>query len=151
MSETSSASETEVDCPGCGLTLIGDEPRPSAEWFCPRCDYPLFWVEGPAKEDRQVSRAARRRLPGAAGRTQVGAGPCWHCGEMNEAGETECLRCAATLPKPLAPTVHIVEEIRVPTPVPIVVRGVVWPFVAAAACASGALAIAVTRWILGAG
>lgn len=146
----STPTEIEVDCPGCGLTLVGDEPRASADWFCPKCDYPLFWAERPeTRRDESASRAARRRLPGTGGREQVGAGPCWHCGEMNEPGITECLRCAARLPKPLAPTVTVTREVRVPLPV--VVHPPTWPFVAAAACGGAAVAAALSRWMLGGG
>lgn len=149
MSDATTDADIEVDCPGCGLTLVGNSPRPSADWFCPRCDYPLFWVPKPTTEGGSTSRASRRRLPGSGGRSQIGASSCWHCGEMNEPGEAECLRCAATLPKPLAPTVRVVEH--VPTPVPVVIRSVVWPFVAAGVCGGAAVAVALTRWLLGVG
>ncbi len=98
--------ETEIECPGCGLTVVGVAPRPSAEWFCPRCDYPLFLVRRqapPAAES--ATRGARRRLPGTSGRALSAAAACWNCGEWNEAGIAACLRCAATLPKPEAPKV----------------------------------------------
>jgi hypothetical protein len=98
--------EVEVECPGCGLAVVGTDPRPTASWFCPRCDYPLFLVRRPvAPEPSSATRGARRRLPGTAGRTLTAAGSCWNCGEWNEAGSTTCLRCAATLPRPEAPRV----------------------------------------------
>ena len=98
--------EVEVECPGCGLTVVGTDLRPTSSWFCPRCDYPLFLARRPAApEPSGATRGARRRLPGTAGRTLTAAGACWNCGEWNEAGVTACLRCAATLPKPEAPKV----------------------------------------------
>ena len=98
--------EVEVECPGCGLTVVGTDLRPTSSWFCPRCDYPLFLARRPAApEPSGATRGARRRLPGTAGRTLTAAGACWNCGEWNEAGVSACLRCAATLPKPEAPKV----------------------------------------------
>lgn len=98
--------EVEIECPGCGLAVVGTDPRPTASWFCPRCDYPLFLVRRPAaSEPSGATRGARRRLPGTAGRTLIAAGACWNCGEWNEAGVTVCLRCTATLPRPEAPKV----------------------------------------------
>ena len=147
---TGPAGETEVLCPGCGLTLVGEGPRrASADWFCPRCDYPLFWATEPEPDARPATRAARRRLPGSGGRVRPGAEPCWHCGELDEPGDAECRRCAAVLPKPLAPVVEVDKE--VPVPVPVLLRPVVWPFVAAAACAGIAIAMALTIWLTGGG
>ncbi len=98
--------EVEVECPGCGLAVVGFDPRPTAAWFCPRCDYPLFLARpSVAPEPEGATRGARRRLPGTGGRSVTAAGPCWNCGEWNEAGTTACLRCAATIPKPAPPTV----------------------------------------------
>jgi predicted RNA-binding Zn-ribbon protein involved in translation (DUF1610 family) len=96
--------EVEVECPGCGLIVVGSDPRASAEWFCPRCDYPLFFVaKAPPPELDGARRGARQRLPGVNGRASSTAGPCWNCGEHNEAASGACFRCAATLPKPLPP------------------------------------------------
>ena len=103
---TPAGEEVEIECPGCGLAVVGFDPRPTAAWFCPRCDYPLFLArQAPAPEPDGATRGARRRLPGTGGRSLTAAGPCWNCGEWNEAGTTACLRCAATLPRPAAPTV----------------------------------------------
>ncbi len=138
--------EQEVDCPGCGLTLVGESPRPTAAWFCPRCDYPLFWAaDDPPKQP--PSRKARRRLPGTGGLIVLGAEPCWHCGEMLEPDDRECGRCAAVVPKPLAPTVLVPEPY--PEPVPVSVRPVTWPYIAAAACAGSSVAIVLTLWATG--
>lgn len=142
------AGEVEIQCPGCGLTVLGERPRPTAAWFCPRCDYPLFWAAEPPERPHAPSRAARRRLPGTGGRETIGAEPCWHCGEMSEPGDTECGRCAATLPKPRAPRVRVPEPVPVPIPVP--VRSTTWPFLAAAGLAGAAVATAVTSWLSGA-
>ncbi len=143
--------EVEVECPGCGLILVGDQPRPTAEWFCPRCDYPVFWASPPADDGGDKQRRARRRLPGASGRQALGADPCWHCGEMNDRDATACLRCAATLPKPTPPEperVTVTVEVERPMPVAYVARTATWPFVAAAALGGMAIAITGTLWAL---
>src|SRR5438270_56895 len=36
-----------VECPGCGADVEIEPGRRSAELFCARCDYPLFWVTPP--------------------------------------------------------------------------------------------------------
>lgn len=141
--------DIEVECPGCGLILVAqDKPRPSAEWFCPKCDYPVFWAS-PADDEVLPSDRARRRLPGAAGRQTLGAGPCWNCAEMNQPDATLCVRCAATLPKPQPPEPEpVFVDVEVPIPVPSVVGQVTWPFVTGAALGAAALAVSVTLWIL---
>lgn len=143
-------TEVEVECPGCGLVLVGDSsPRPTAAWFCPRCDYPVFWASPPSDNGSDGQRRARRRLPGTGGRQALGASACWHCGEMNDPGITSCLRCAATLPKPVPPQPEPVRvEVEVPVPMPRMVESVTWPFVVAAGLAGAAIAIAGMLWVL---
>jgi hypothetical protein len=120
--------EVEMECPGCGLLVSGADPRPTAEWFCPRCDYPLFFMTQPAiPEVDGERRTARHRLPGVRGRTRTIAGACWNCGEWNEAGVTACLRCAATLPKPLPPQLGPFETVEVPEPELVEVEVMYWP------------------------
>lgn len=137
--------ELEIECPGCGLHVVGDSPRSSADWFCPRCDYPLFWVEERHQDlaDRPVSHAARRRLPGSGSRRVLGAEPCWHCGEMTEPGDVECRRCAASIPKPTAPVVEVERVVEVVVPVPTPVTLPWWPFAVAAALGAAAVGSAV--------
>jgi len=61
-----------VECPGCGLLCEGVDPRPTAAWFCPNCDYPLF-LAAPAPAAVTTNTAlARRRLPGTDGREMLG-------------------------------------------------------------------------------
>lgn len=123
-----SGPEVELECPGCGLLVAGSDPRPTAEWFCPRCDYPLFFMTQPAiPEVDGERRTARHRLPGARGRTRTVAGACWNCGEWNESGVTACLRCAATLPKPLPPQLGPFETVEVPEPELVEVEVMYWP------------------------
>lgn len=146
--ESSPGGPVELECPGCGTLVVGDSPRPSAEWFCPQCDFPVFWAAPPA-EPASGQKRARRRLPGTGGTEVVGAFSCWHCGERNEPDTPECRRCAATLPKPLAPTPEPVRvEVRVPVPVPYVVRTVTWPFVVGGVLAGLSLGLAATLLVL---
>lgn len=120
--------DVEIECPGCGLLVVGSDPRASAEWFCPRCDYPLFFTTQPVvPEPDGERRGARRRLPGVAGRAVTAAGPCWNCGEWNEANANACLRCAATLPKPLPPQLGPFETVEVPEPELVEVEVLYWP------------------------
>jgi hypothetical protein len=120
--------DVEVECPGCGLLVVGNDPRASAEWFCPRCDYPLFFVKRAAPpEPDGARRGARRRLPGSQGRVSSAAGPCWNCGEHQEAGVRECLRCAATLPKPAPPKLGPFEIVEAPEPELVEVEVLYWP------------------------
>ncbi|WP_052666308.1 hypothetical protein [Nitriliruptor alkaliphilus] len=142
--------EAEVECPGCGLLAVGESPRPTAAWFCPRCDYPLFWASPPAPE-RGAQKRARRRLPGAGGATVLGATACWSCGEMNEPGTTGCVRCSATLPRPQTPEappriVEVTKPVLVPQPYRIPTA--TWPFVTAGVLAGAALAVSATVWVL---
>lgn len=135
------------------MIVVGDQPRPSAEWFCPRCDFPLFWAS-PPPPDRKPSTQARYRLPGTGGRTVVGAEACWYCGEMNEPGKGECFRCAASIPKP-APPVPMVAPAPQPdavtVPVALPMPTITWPYVAAGVLAGSAVGIAATSWVLGLG
>ncbi len=145
---TVAGGEVEVECPGCGLLLVGNSPRPTAAWFCPRCDFPVFWASG-SPDPAPAQRRARRRLPGTAGRDTLGAAPCWHCGEQNEPGSKTCIRCAASLPKPAAPAPEpvVVERDRL-VPAPYAVPSRAWPFVTAAVLGTAAVTISATLWVL---
>lgn len=145
------SGEVEVECPSCALVVVGDSPRPTAAWFCPRCDYPLFWASPPPPSQAPSTRA-RKRLPGTRGRAVVGAEPCWYCGEMNAPDGTACFRCAASLPKPAppVPTIDLPVEpkvIRELSPVTLVT----WPYVTAAGLAGLSLGSAVALWLAGLG
>lgn len=142
------AAEAELECPQCGLVLVGEAPRPTAAWFCPRCDFPVFWASPPPPVAPGQSRA-RRRLPGTAGTDVLGAEPCWKCGEMNGPDNGACVRCLAPLPRPVE---HVREvEVVVPTPIPVpyVFETVSWPFVLAGLFAGAAIGIVVTLWLTG--
>jgi len=145
--------DVEVECPGCGLIVVGSDPRPSAEWFCPRCDYPLFFVaKAPPPELDGARRGARQRLPGVNGRASSTAGPCWNCGEHNEAASGACFRCAATLPKPLPPQLGPFDVVAEPELVevevlywPPIVGSVIGGFLAGMGFLAGVLML-LDRW-----
>ena len=92
-----------VECPGCGLVCEGVDPRPTAAWFCPTCDYPLFLAAPAPPAVAANSGLARRRLPGTDGREMVSAEACWACGERNPIGTTVCQRCNSQLVRPTPP------------------------------------------------
>lgn len=136
-----------VECPGCGLLCEGVDPRPTAAWFCPNCDYPLF-LAAPAPPAVSTNTAlARRRLPGTDGRELLGADACWACGERNPPGTMNCVRCSSQLIRPTPPA-----PLDVPAPEPADVEPLVfvarrWPLVTGGAVA-GAVVALLAVWIL---
>jgi hypothetical protein len=110
------STSLEVTCPGCGTVAHLAELRKTAEEFCRRCDYPLFWarrrtasgVDGPGGE-------GLRRLPGAGGwRSEASVG-CPTCREPNRLDARVCVRCGGDM-RPAPPPVAI------PAPPPVIVR-----------------------------
>lgn len=106
-----------VTCPDCGTVRTIRLARREAEAFCAECDYPLFWARGTrvAEGPAGSSAAARRRLPGAQGATQLATLPCPACAERNLPGAEHCIRCTSpmVLPPPPAP-------VPAPAPEPVV-------------------------------
>lgn len=93
-----------ITCPDCGHVGQFDSIRRSAAEFCPKCDYPLFWVKSdlPSTGVGDLVDSTRRRLPGAGGRATVGSIACPECSELNRLSAVTCLRCGAELePKPV--------------------------------------------------
>ena len=135
-----------VECPGCGLLCEGVDPRPTAAWFCPNCDYPLF-LAAPAPAAVTTNTAlARRRLPGTDGREMLGADACWACGERNPPGTMNCMRCSSQLIRPTAPA-----PLEAPAAEPAEVEPLVfvarrWPLVTGGALA-GAVVALLAVWI----
>lgn len=145
-SDLATAGDVELECPQCGLVLVGDSPRPTAEWFCPRCDFPVFWAS-PPPPDAPAQPRARRRLPGTAGTDVLGAEPCWKCGEMNGPDSGACVRCRAPLPQPVEHIREVEVVVQTPIPVPFLYTTPSWPFLIAALFAGIALGAIVMLWV----
>jgi ribosomal protein L40E len=122
-----SGVEVTVECPQCGLICEGVDPRPTAAWFCPRCDYPLFFA-APVPPAQISSDAARRRLPGTDGREMLAADACWACGELNPPGMTYCGRCGSELIRPRLAPLEEPEPIIIEAP-PLIYVARRWPLI----------------------
>jgi hypothetical protein len=107
-----------VECPGCGHGVEIEPGRRSAEMFCARCDYPLFWVSQPrsAESDEDTGDMVLRRLPGAAGIRLRATVPCPVCREHNAVIEVVCLRCGALMHPEPEPEPEPVPEAPPPPP-----------------------------------
>lgn len=113
----------DIVCPECSQVTSLVAIRRAAEEFCPQCDFPLFWAPNavPMATPGSSNATTMRRLPGAAGRRQIGTQVCPSCGELNPLTETHCVRCTAEIdPKPVPPPepVVVVPE---PEPEPVLV------------------------------
>ena len=110
-----------VECPGCGTGVEIEPGRRSAELFCARCDYPLFWVAPPRapEGDDDTGDVVLRRRPGAAGIRLPAMVPCPACRELNVVTELLCLRCGAPMqPEPEPEPVMVPEPPPPPPPEP---------------------------------
>jgi uncharacterized paraquat-inducible protein A len=135
-----SGKEVVVECPQCGLVCEGVDPRPTAAWFCPRCDYPLF-LAAPVSPNKVPHEAVRRRLPGTDGREMMVAEPCWACGELNPPSLQYCARCGIESERPrLAPLEEAQPTVIDAPPLIYVARR--WPLILTGV-AAGAFATAV--------
>ena len=137
--------EVVVECPGCGTICEGVDPRPTAAWFCPNCDYPLFLAAPAPPAIAANSGLARRRLPGTDGREVVAAEPCWACGERNPIGTLSCIRCNSQLVRPQAPAPLGAEASPAEVDaVPLIFVARRWPLVFVGACGGASLAVILT-------
>lgn len=116
----------DIVCPECSQITSLVAVRRAAEEFCSQCDYPLFWAPSavPMATPGSSNAATMRRLPGAAGRRELGSQVCRSCGELNPLKETHCVRCSIELnPKPVVeqpvPVVQLLEPEPEPLPEPI--------------------------------
>jgi hypothetical protein len=112
-----------AECPGCGTAVEIEPGRRSADLFCHRCDYPLFWVPPPegyvAPDGGDVVDAdtVLRRRPGAAGVRLPATIPCPACAEPNRVVAEICLRCGSPMHPEPEPE-PVVEVIPPPPPPP---------------------------------
>jgi hypothetical protein len=116
---------TVVECPGCGTDVEIETGSRSAELFCARCDYPLFWVTPPRslQDEDDTGDMVLRRRPGAAGIRLPATIPCPTCRELNLVMELICVRCGSPMhpepePEPEPELVVVVELAPPPEPEP---------------------------------
>jgi ribosomal protein L40E len=134
-----------VECPGCGTICEGVDPRPTAAWFCPNCDYPLFLAAPAPPAIAANSGLARRRLPGTDGREVVAAAPCWACGERNPIGTLSCIRCNSQLVRPAPPAPLESEVAPVETAaVPLIFVARRWPLLLGGALGGAIVTVLIT-------
>lgn len=93
---------TTITCPSCGTAAALDGLNRTAEEFCRKCDYPLFWAPVPAtlaamNGDEATAETTLRRLPGANGRRAVASVPCPSCSELNAPTSLVCHRCGGPM------------------------------------------------------
>lgn len=139
--------DVHVRCPNCETVWEGSDLRPHAQWFCGKCDYPLFWAL-PPKADATAGGpegdGALARLPGTDGRETLSSLACPHCGERNPPDPTrECLRCGLPLTVRhdvvVEPEVITIIQTQVLPPLPPRKRRI-WPWIVAAAVVAAAMA-----------
>lgn len=134
-----------VECPGCGTICEGVDPRPTAAWFCPNCDYPLFLAAPAPPAIAANSGLARRRLPGTDGREVIAAAPCWACGERNPIGTLSCIRCNSQLVRPAPPAPLETEAAPAETAaVPLIFVARRWPLLLGGALGGAIVTILIT-------
>lgn len=141
--------EVVVECPGCGTVCEGVDPRPTAAWFCPNCDYPLFLAAPAPPAVAANSGLARRRLPGTDGREVIASEPCWACGERNPMGSMSCIRCNSQLVRPTPPAPLEVEAPAVEAEVvPLIFVARRWPLILGGALGGALLTVIVTLLVV---
>ena len=94
---------TTITCPSCGTASALDRLNRTAEEFCRKCDYPLFWAPVPTTleflngDGEATAETTLRRLPGANGRRAVASIPCPTCSELNAPTTLVCHRCGGPM------------------------------------------------------
>jgi hypothetical protein len=141
-----------AECPGCGTDVVIEPGRRTADLFCPRCDYPLFWVPPPAgyvadtTEEAPGADTVLRRRPGAAGVRLPATMPCPACAELNRVLAEVCIRCGS--PMRPEPQVEVVVEVPPPPPPPEPEPDEPpWLWIALAALAALILVVALIVWL----
>ncbi|MDH3754122.1 MAG: zinc finger Ran-binding domain-containing protein [Acidimicrobiia bacterium] len=105
-----------ITCPQCGVNADLPQLNRTADEFCVKCDYPLFWAPAATATEQttESTDANLRRLPGTGGRRTIGSRSCPTCGENNPLTGTECIRCG----NPLDPVPVEIRSDYMPTPAP---------------------------------
>jgi hypothetical protein len=143
-----------TECPGCGTAVEIEPGRRTADLFCDRCDYPLFWVPPPdgyvtdPADDTIDADTVLRRRPGAAGVRLPASVPCPACAELNRVVAEICIRCGS--PMNPVPEPELVVEVVVAPPPPLEPEPDDPPYVwiALAVCAALILLVALVAWLV---
>jgi hypothetical protein len=102
-------------CPICNTPTDADGRGRTADEFCAKCDFPLFWAPAPVTvaslEDEGAAETTLRRLPGAAGRRAVASIPCPHCHELNPPMVLVCHRCEKPMVVAPEPEPEVEEDL----------------------------------------
>jgi hypothetical protein len=142
-----------VECPGCGTAVEIEPGRRTADLFCHRCDYPLFWVPppdgyiAPEGDEPLDADTVLRRRPGASGVRLPASVPCPTCAELNRVAAEICIRCGSAMvivvePEPVVEA--IVETPPPPEPEP---DEPPWLWIALAVLAGVILIVALVIWL----
>jgi hypothetical protein len=142
-----------AECPGCGTAVEIEPGRRTADLFCHRCDYPLFWVPPPegyvpdVNEEIPDADTVLRRRPGAAGVRLPATVPCPACAELNRVLAEICIRCGEPM-NPVPEPEPVVEVIPPPPPPPEPEPDEPpWLWIALAVLAGLILIVAVIIWL----
>jgi hypothetical protein len=132
-----------ITCPSCGTEAMLERVTRSADEFCRKCDYPLFWAPIPTtlaslEGEEDSAETTLRRLPGANGRRAVASIPCPTCAELNPPTSLVCHRCNGPMVLPDEPEPEPEPEAELepmPAPEPIEIpeeRSTLWWWIALA-------------------
>ncbi|HYH48232.1 MAG TPA: hypothetical protein VEG38_01670 [Acidimicrobiia bacterium] len=142
-----------AECPGCGTAVEIEPGRRTADLFCHRCDYPLFWVPPPddyipdtAEEIPDADTVLRRR-PGAAGVRLPASVPCPACAELNRVLAELCIRCGSPMQPVSEPEPEVEVVVALPPPPPPEPEDLRWPWIAAALVAAIVMIVALALWL----
>ena len=142
-----------AECPGCGTAVEIEPGRRTADLFCHRCDYPLFWVPPPddyipdtAEEIPDADTVLRRR-PGAAGVRLPASVPCPACAELNRVLAELCIRCGSPMQPVSEPEPEVEVVVALPPPPEPEPEDLRWPWIAAALVAAIVMIVALALWL----
>ena len=142
-----------AECPGCGTTVEIEPGRRTADLFCHRCDYPLFWVPppdgyiAPDGEETLDADTVLRRRPGAAGVRLPASVPCPACAELNRVAEELCIRCGSPMSPVLEPEPVVEVIVELPPPPEPEPDDPPYIWIALAVCAALILIVATVAWL----
>ncbi|MGH9038606.1 MAG: hypothetical protein ACRDZ3_00065 [Acidimicrobiia bacterium] len=136
-----------IICPSCATARTVTRLSWSADEFCARCDFPLFWAPGAYEASTAVAVEEPEPAPVAAPAT-VWPPPgeaCPTCGKINAEDALYCNRCAT----PMNASVQPVPQLLPPDPVEIPDGDQYDYALLACLCVIGGLAFALLLCVLG--